>query len=143
MLDDLYNHSFEHIYHVDYHSDLVHEDTDSELNEVTWAAYYKHRRRTIFEWRYPDHKECFTQGYGLCEWTASGPAYFNPNMLGYKKIIHKQGVADIAWKNIVAVGICLSPNWCDDWVFDYYEFFGFSNVLSMTLEQWNALEDQQ
>jgi len=127
ILDHLNSYKVDKVINVDFHSDVVYEDLinyddPKEFNEGTWANYYKYRKNCIFEWHYPNVKICFCQGWGRCEWLWPDHEIgkFEKRRMGYKKIIRGQGISGIMSNNIIAVGVCRSPNWCDKWIYDVF-----------------------
>ena len=125
ILDDLNKHKVDKLYNIDYHSDVVYESfPEIELDEGTWVNFYKYRKNCTFEWRYPSTKECFTEGWGICDWIGDKPAPWSKAKLPYKNSIRRQGIQSIGWDSIVGVGISLSPNWCAEWIYPYYKDYG-------------------
>lgn len=121
ILEDLNNKRVDRLYQIDYHSDIVYEPiSELDFNEGTWGNFYKWKKDCIFEWRYPSQDECFNQGYGRCEWVgeSDGPESWEPDRMGYKRVIRKENIYDLNWDSITHVGVCLSPNWCIPEIYD-------------------------
>jgi len=128
ILSHLNKYKVDKVINVDFHSDVVYEDRinyddPKELNEGTWANYYKYRKSSIFEWRYPNVELCFRQGWGRCEWLWPDHEIgkFEKRRMGYKKIIRGQGTCGIISNDIVGIGVSKSPEWCDPWIYDLFE----------------------
>ncbi len=91
---------------IDHHSDLVNLDGSVlDFNEGTWGNFVDWRLSGLFHWRYPQTggQDChvgddpFTKSsFRVCRWGQT------------KK---QAGVRNIPWKSIVAVGVCLSPDY--------------------------------
>lgn len=117
----------DHLYQIDFHSDVC-EDDAVELNEGTWANYYKYKKNCTFEWRYPDVEKCYNEGWGRCD-SSQNSGYKAPwpsNLFPYKNVIRKQGLDNINFNSVTAIGIAVSRWWYDsriDFVFDKYEIF--------------------
>lgn len=126
ILNQLNRYKVDHLYQIDFHSDVCESDVD-ELSEGTWANFYKYREECVFEWRYPSFKRCFQEKWGRCD-ASQHDDYEGPwpkNLFPYKKIIRKQGLSSIDWSSIVAIGISVSREWYDDeieYVFEEYSF---------------------
>jgi len=117
-----------HLYQIDFHSDICEDDLAMELNEGTWANFYKYKKNCIFEWRYPDTERCFNEGWGRCDSSQEDGynAYWPSNLFPYKNVIRKQGLNYIDFNTITAIGIAVSRQWYDnriDFVFDRYKMF--------------------
>lgn len=114
ILEHLNDKKVDHIYQIDYHNDIISEPIyPLELEEGTWAAFYKYKKDAVFEWRYPSRKECFNEGWGLCD-----GGEWHPKKTGYKKVLRREGLLGIKWNEVAYIGISLSPNWCNDWIYD-------------------------
>lgn len=114
ILEDLNNKKVDKILQIDYHNDIVMEPVyPLELNEGTWAAFYQYKKDAIFEWRYPSKKECFDDGWGICDGDG-----WKPKKMGYKKASRRQGLYNIEWNKVSYISISLSPNWCSSWIYD-------------------------
>lgn len=138
VLKDLNKRKVDKIINVDFHSDIAYEDVinypdPKSLNEGVWANFYKYRKNSIFEWHYPSLQTCFREGWGRCEWWPDsdvGP--FQKKRMGYKKVFRRQGLNGIISNDIVGIGVCYSPNWCDSWIFDVFEeVFNADTVYSL------------
>jgi len=117
-----------HLYQIDFHSDICEDFPDIELNEGTWVNYYKYKENCTFEWRYPDIERCYNEGWGRCD-SSQDAGYCAPwpsNLFPYKRIIREQGLDNINFDSIIAIGIATSRWWYDnriDFVFDRYKMF--------------------
>lgn len=105
--------SIDKIINVDYHSDIVHEDsldsyglkTKTRFNEGTWANFVDDRKQMDFIWRYPN-KEYIK--YGICD---EYPKPWIPKLMGYKSVRKYEKLPKINMKDIDSYSICYSPNW--------------------------------
>lgn len=107
------------VINVDYHSDYANL-TEKEFEELvpncgTWIDYIKCLEK--FEWRYPSFSRCFKDKEGRCEgWSNYG---INAAMRFWKAgvsrrghtVIHKQGVKNLPYSQIVAVGVAVSSEY--------------------------------
>ena len=106
------------LYQIDYHSDIA-DDYNikrDELNEGTWANFYKFASDCDFEWRYPSYTNCFARGYGRCDLAESWLSAKFP----YKSVSRKQGLSNIDWNSIQATAIVLSRNWWNNFDMERY-----------------------
>jgi hypothetical protein len=103
---------------VDYHSDFANYKSDKHLeyeipNCGTWVDFIEGLQE--FEWRYPSHNKCFRQWEGRCEtglglrrgsrfWTTGK----TPRGL---RVSHDRGIKYLPYKNIVAAGVAVSPEY--------------------------------
>lgn len=126
ILNHLNRYDVDHLYQVDYHSDVC-EDDVKEIEEGTWANFYKYRNNCVFEWRYPSFKKCFQERWGRCD-SSQSEDYVGPwpkHFFPYKQVIRRQGLKNIRWNTIQAIGISVSREWYGDeidWVFEKYSF---------------------
>ena len=110
-----------HIINIDYHADIVNEDSGYDLCDGTWANYYKYKKDCVFEWRYRSKKD-FIQG--RCDNIPKTKFVDIPT--GYKAVLSDVGLYHIDWSLIGEVCIATSPlywgcGW--DWVIDNYPVF--------------------
>jgi len=126
------------VINVDYHSDIQDLNQDGTLpddvGEGSWANFVEGRERMAFTWRYP-LEECITPtaydpGPGYCH--GSGDPFTEPTCIDWRRVIKKQGIARLPWRDIVAVGVCLSPYWLGNISTLYYPFEQFQ------LYEWYA-----
>lgn len=128
ILDDLNKRRVDHIYQVDFHSDIVEsydKDSDLILEEGTWANFYHWRKNCTFEWRYPSTKSCFTDRMGRCDLSQYDDKPWPRKKFPYKKVIRRQGLHYIDWSSVSAIGFAISPTWYEDqidYLFDRYDF---------------------
>jgi hypothetical protein len=127
ILPHLNQFKVDRIYQIDYHNDIVKEPVSpSELDEGTWANFYEYKNDCVFEWRYPDVQGCFLDGWGRCDWVYSKDDPWEPQLMGYKKIIRKQGLSNVDLSDVAGVSMAISRQWWDhekiDFVFDRYSF---------------------
>lgn len=128
ILDDLNRRKVDHLYQIDFHSDICEDGDNVPFNEGTWANFYKYRKKCIFEWRYPSTETCFNHGMGRCDSSQDDgyKAYWPKDEFPYKKIIRKQGLSNINWESISAIGFAISRNWWIhkgiDFIFEKYDF---------------------
>lgn len=134
LLQDINRRRLDAVINVDFHSDIVEEEQESEyfaplvLNEGTWANFVEHQERMTFEWRYPDEL-CLDCGTGYCHQIRNP---FEERCTRWQRVKKKEGLARIPWSTIKAVGVCLSPSWLDNkWAMSYpikclglYDWFG-------------------
>lgn len=108
ILPFLDKYKVDRLYQVDFHSDIANEPiTKKELNEGTWANFYKHRNTCTFEWRYPSTADCFDKGSGRCDLASR----WHKSIFSYQNTVRRQGLSNIDWGSIKAVAIVLSRNW--------------------------------
>ena len=115
------------IYQIDFHNDIVNDPvTPRDLNEGTWANYYKYRKDCIFEWRYPSVYRSFLDGWGRCDWIYSKTDPYEPEKMGYKKVLRRQGLGEIDLHDVKGLSVTISRNWWEhddiDFIFDKYDF---------------------
>lgn len=119
ILKDIKN-TYNKFINVDFHEDIVNSTSCYGYKPTcgTWANFIKNRQNAIFEWRYPDHNLCVTNGNGMCD------KYGHYNIREWKKyrtgkwkkITRKEGLDRINFKNIKEASIVISPNYlrsCD------------------------------
>jgi hypothetical protein len=108
ILKTLNKKKYNKVYNIDFHSDLVFDPYD-EVNEGTWANFYKYKEEAIFEWRYPDYELCIKEQLGLCDWTDMYK--WSYTRMGYFKSIKRKGLYNIQWDTIRNIGIAISKKW--------------------------------
>jgi len=102
---------FDTLINVDFHSDLC--DTPEggwrgyQLCDGTWGNFVPWRRQGTFIWRYPN-QDCLNVGVGYCHDNINP---FEKRVSGWREARKQRGVTDIPWKDVKAVGVCLSPTW--------------------------------
>lgn len=127
ILPHLNNFKVDKIYQIDFHNDIIKEPvTRRDLNEGTWANFYKYKEECVFEWRYPDVYKSFLDGWGRCDWVYSKTDPWEPKLMGYKKVLRQQGLSNIDLHNVSGASVTISRNWWDhdgiEFVFDRYDF---------------------
>jgi len=116
MLRDIKRFDFDTIINTDFHSDLATYEYNHcmpPFNEGTWGNYIAHKRDKTFIWHYPNYLACCKQGMGYCQGT-DFPNPFNGNtkLCGYKRVIKREQCKPLNKDGtIIAIGICISPNW--------------------------------
>jgi len=95
---------------VDYHSDLSDLVSGHVLTfeEGTWVNFVDWRHKGEFIWRFPSTQICVNEEDGYCH------AHTNPfqhNVSGWGTATKRVGVYGIPWRDITAIGVCLSPDW--------------------------------
>lgn len=103
----------DHLINIDYHDDIValnNININNEEEEGAWVSHISWKRNGTYEWRYPNKTECVELKWGICDRNETS-VYNNPSMTGWKIIKKRQGISDLPWDNIKAVGICLSGYW--------------------------------
>jgi hypothetical protein len=100
---------------VDFHSDLTNlysNGIKSELNEGTWVSFVSWRKEGSFIWMLPSKS---FEEWGYCQDTTIIRKFEDLNFknTGWKKIKKQIGTRNIKWKDVCAVGICLSPEWLE------------------------------
>jgi hypothetical protein len=112
LLQHVNQFKFNHLINIDYHSDLClglsHQD---EINEGNWLNFVNGASKSHYEWRHPTQ---FIQ-YGLCigedgdqtDFYNSDKKFNQP----WKKPTRKIGIRGISMKDVIAVGISISPAW--------------------------------
>ena len=110
LLRDLNKTRYDLLINIDYHADIAEDDKNGNpipLNDGTWANRVVWRKNGTYEWRHPFKRPSHYNGY--CH------VYKNPftdhTSTSWKNVLARQGIKNINWKNIEAVGIALSPDW--------------------------------
>lgn len=98
------------VINIDFHNDIVGEDLDPDegddtLNEGTWGNFLPPSVER-FEWYYPNHKKCVTDGGGLCVGTDGLVSTEYP--VEYKQ---KQKWQSMDFSSATTFVLCISPQW--------------------------------
>jgi len=129
---------YDKVINVDFHSDIVIDEGNEVLNEGTWANHYRYKKSTVFEWRYPNKEACLYEGNGVCGYWGSYTTEWKPSKMGFKRVIHKEGIDNINFNSIDGVGICISPTWyCKediDFIFNKFDIlnhdkYGYTELI--------------
>lgn len=102
------------VYNIDFHSDLADRVPKHELNEGTWANFVKFKKNGKFIWFYP-FSHCYLS-QGRCD-SLENPFDDPINIAGWEQAEHRLHKPSLSWlqsKEIVGVGICVSPHWISE-----------------------------
>lgn len=111
------------VINVDTHSDLVDRSyfygCSRTIDEACWSSFVHHRGEKRFLWYHPDPEcYCSTSGYsgrGRCDRDENPFEGNSKEICGWGKCNHRTGLpTKQQMDNVVAVGICISPNWSDE-----------------------------
>lgn len=146
LIEDINKRKLDTVINVDYHSDLI-DVTDPHkvpLEEGTWANFVAFRGQGTFIWRYPVAK-CLEHGEGYCHvnWNP-----FEKTCTDWHCTQKQQGIARLPWKDIGAIGVCVSPSWLfRPWIvadplerLGLLEWFGRWTALNSTCDGCRAPE---
>jgi hypothetical protein len=102
------------VYNIDHHSDLADlcNVKKRDLNEGTWGNFINKKAEGSFVWFYPFEK-CYRHS-GRCDAVKNPFTKECKKICGWKdtkRILHKPSISSLGKKNVVGVGICLSPDW--------------------------------
>ena len=151
LLHYIPKYEFDILVNTDWHSDLA-DDRDlrwdshspklakSHLNEGTWLNYVPGKENKVCIWHYP-RQDCMNLGSGLCHWEGR-----NPFICGKKQHYQSSSGWQVAMYRkrcepleddgtIVAVGISVSPGWCDMDHFVAFKGWCQSNRKRITLRR--------
>lgn len=120
LLKHIRKFNWDKLINVDYHSDFCFQSSlapREKMNEGNWTGFLDSTEK-IFEWRAPTGQERILQ-QGLCDsntdiWRTRrilSPEYIALYSSSWAQVYRKTGFSGIFEENIIAVGICLSPNW--------------------------------
>ena len=102
----------ERVINVDTHSDIVDKDYfngSRYLDEACWANFIKGKREKENLWNHPD-AEC----RGRCDRYEDPFTNKSLEICGWGKCKHKRGLPSRSqMEEVIAVGICISPNWSE------------------------------
>lgn len=111
--------------------------TPLKLDEGTWANFVKFRKKGTFLWLYPD-EECWkgdfphNRGSGRCDIQHSPFSKLSKEICGWKEVKRrrKRLLTHKEWDKIIKIGICISPDWIDNYVADEaFEVLNNAGVL--------------
>ena len=95
----------------DWHSDLSNDDPSLLLNCGTWANYVEWANDAHFEWRHPQAK---VGKYNYCHGDKNP---FEEPCTPWRKVTKRQGLRNLPWSDIKAIGLCVSPDYVDNRVY--------------------------
>jgi hypothetical protein len=98
----------DHLINIDFHDDIVCKNVCG-LTEGTWVIHINWKNNGLYEWRYPSYTECISNQNGICDRTVN--LFDAPSRSGWYDCARKEGLDNINWDNIKALGICLSGFW--------------------------------
>jgi hypothetical protein len=126
LLEHINQSKYDHIINVDYHSDICDYAPWMRLNEGTWANFVQ--SRSHFDWRYPT-EACLSMNSGYCHDEVN--PFEKPEAARWCKTTCQQGLRSIPWRDITAVGVCLSKDWLDG------NYYCLMNVLkTLQIKEW-------
>jgi hypothetical protein len=132
ILPTLNKNRYDKIINIDFHSDIVVDPkydkrpymATLQLNEGTWANYYKYRKDCQFEWRFPNKEYCLLSGFGVCGTVQDYYIDWHPTKMGYKRVFYHEGFDNLPYRDILKVAFCISPHWYDKCNVEYiYKYF--------------------
>jgi len=130
LLEHINLSKYDQIINVDYHSDICDDGAELTLTEGTWANYVNHR--DTYVWRHPD-EGCLSPRVGYCHDTTN--PFEHPEAAHWQRASCQHGLRGIPWKNITAVGVCLSKYWLNG------NYNPLSNVLTtFGMDGWLCLK---
>jgi len=95
------------LYNVDYHSDIIaHKERGDYAEDYNWANFIPGSKKADYTWILPNRK-CYNLYEGLCHGDGIDP-FDEPEKSGWKSCT-VDTMSKINWKNIVRVGVCISP----------------------------------
>ena len=128
MLDHINSFSFDRLINVDYHSDLC-RACQERVADYNWSTFVLKANRDLYEWRFPSYQSCVHQKDGLCD--LEEPDLFqHPERTNWRSLVLRQGLQDIPWEDVVAVGFCPS-----------FEYWNPLNGADPVVEEVGALLD--
>jgi len=110
---------------IDYHADIVDEVGEFDLNEGTWANFYKYKKDCNFIWHHP--MSVNDMRLGRCD--TFYKQYWHDMPTGYKNISSKYTLRGFNWNNIGEVCFAISPEYlCADmtWLRKKHKIFSTS-----------------
>jgi len=122
ILKHINKYKISNLINIDYHADIGDESYRMDLNEGTWANFYKYKKDCNFIWRRPMPE--YDMHNGRCD------LYYKSNWeeitTGYKQITSIYSTRGIEWNSVEEICFCISPEYlCVNmsWLADRYAIF--------------------
>jgi hypothetical protein len=111
ILPRINNYKIKNLVNIDYHADIVDECGKFDLNEGTWANFYKYRKKCNFIWHHP--MPVHEMRLGRCD--SFYKQHWHDMPTGFKSLQSKYTLRGFNWADIREVCFAISPEYlCTD-----------------------------